>query len=93
MLKLPEIFTYSLCLHIYKSQDQFLPPPALHNTRSTGNLAVPFERLRQTQQSSTYQATRAWNQLPLSIREIESLGSFKYHLKHHLLNKYIENSL
>ena len=56
----------------------------MHNTRNSSNLIPPFERLRITQQSIFFQASKAWNALPDSIKQLSHLSLLKEtkHLSH-----------
>ena len=90
ILKLKDLFKYNLCLHIYLNPDHFNHVNNnRYNFRNSQNLIVPYERLTQTQQSTYYQATTAWNSLPFDVRESSSVTSFKYKLKCYLISHYI----
>ena len=58
------------------------------NTRYR-NCAVPkFHRLTRTQQSITFNGPTIWNSLPESIKLLDSLPSFKNHLKTFYIKQY-----
>ena len=59
------------------------------NTRSRGMAQPVFQRLTTTQHSIDFCGPKVWNELPLHIRNIEKLHTFKKQLKQHLIDQYI----
>ena len=58
-----------------------------HFTRkSSSTLPIPLYTSSAGQNSRSYQQSNLWNQLPLELRNIESLIEFKRRLKDHLLS-------
>ena len=89
ILKFIDIYKFNLAVFIYKSGNQFMCTHNL-NTRNR-NQAVPFfHRLTLTQHAVTFKGPHIWNELPLSIRNSDSLPIFKKLLKAHLLSQYTE---
>ena len=78
-------------VHMHKalSNGDYAP---LHD-RSTRNrdLAVPiFHNLTNTQRAVSSIGPRTWNELPLNLRNIDSLNPFKKALKKYLMDQYVE---
>ena len=60
-----------------------------HNTRSHGNYVATFQRLDLTQrQSIMYQCPTIWNDLPDTVRSVNSLDQFKQKCKQYLISLY-----
>ena len=61
-----------------------------HNLNTRNNkMAVPkFQRLTRTQQSLTYRGPTCWNDLPETIRNIDSLVQFKKAVKKYYIDMY-----
>ena len=94
ILKLKDLFKYNLCLHIYLNPNHFNHVNnSRYNFRNSHNLIVPYERLTQTQHSTYYQATTAWNSLPFDVRESSTVTSFKSKLKCYLISHYIHDDV
>ena len=90
ILKLEDVYTYNLAMYMF---DRRLEPEFRidhsHNTRNHSNQVLPpYERLTLTQHSVKYSACKIWNQLPESLKNIESKCSFGRNLKNFLFDKY-----
>ena len=72
-------------LHVYT------PPRQLHYSFDDQLFCVPHIRTKSYgQRSFAYQGANTWNQLPLSVRHLQSLASFKTKPKTHLFPKWID---
>ena len=67
------------------------PPPLPRQLRSSSDdrlFCVPHVKTKSYgQRSFAYLGANTWNQLPLSVRHLQSLASFKMKLKTHLFPK------
>ena len=89
LLKIEDIYKLNLCIFVHKArlQEEFQPTHNF-NTRNL-NLANPtFHRLNQTQRAVSYAGPTTWNDLPPYIREIETLGRFKFEAKRFFISRY-----
>ena len=89
ILKLHDIFKYSVCVYMYRAIGMGLFP-AQHNV-STRNQFLPrpsLHRLSLSQHHITFTGPKLWNELPLELRNINSLFSFKKKLKLYYLSQY-----
>lgn len=61
-----------------------------YRLRSTSNasLTIPFSRLSSTRSAYVHSTVKLWNNLPLELRSVDSLNSFKVKLKQHLYRHY-----
>ena len=93
----------NLCLS-FRILNGLAPPPlrqfvhfrseqSIKSTRisSTRDCSVPFRRSSFGQSAFTVKATTQWNALPDSIKNCDSIGSFKNKLKNHLLDTQLCN--
>ena len=96
-LNVHDLFILSLSSHIYKYKNSdvniALPLPyrsdlSTHATRNRDNLSLPYFRRAKSQNSFTYQSVKAWNSIPLDVRNLGSLHLFKAKLKLWLISKY-----
>ena len=67
----------------------------MRNLRSVDNdlLRVPSSRTSYYDNSFTISSAKLWNDLPLDIRDISVLNTFKNTLKAHLLKDWLGNRL
>ena len=66
----------------------YVPPRQLRSS-SRNNIVKPRTKLKTCgQRAFPYQAATIWNELPLYLKEIESLPIFKKHLKTHLFKQH-----
>ena len=89
ILPIREIHQYLLTIHMFKlhSSNLLLYPDYSYNTRAR-NLAVPtFQRLTNTQKSVNFRGPLLWNSIPLIIRNLPTLSSFKRAYKQLLLDQ------
>ena len=59
-----------------------------YNTRNRTDLVPVFHRLTLTQKSISYTAPTFWNSLPNALKNLDTLNTFKYHLRKYLLAQY-----
>ena len=57
------------------------------NTRNYKDIHILMLKLESTKKGFQYAGIKAWNNIPLSIRELSSLSLFKSHLKKHFMSK------
>lgn len=89
---------YHVCIMMYKTlndsapdymSDMFIRTSETHdrNLRSVSNdtLKVPFARTKYFENSFAINGAKQWNALPLDLREMSDLGSFKTAIKKYLL--------
>jgi hypothetical protein len=48
-----------------------------HNTRAENEFRLPFPRLNVNKQSVVYNGIKFWNELPVNLRQIQTIGGFK----------------
>ena len=98
-LSFPQRVNYHTCLLVYKSLNGLAPEylsqlftktSELHtrNLRSVNNdeLRVPFARTNYFEKSFSVEGAKQWNALPIKIRQISNINTFKTNLRLHLLN-------
>ena len=90
ILPVPHLYTHRICLiahNIFYNKPTNEPP---YPTRSSKiNLPLPKATSTCGQRQPNYQASEAWNSLPVPIREIRNTTSFKAALKQHLLDSLV----
>ena len=66
--------------------DKFQKRSSLSNyeTRFCKNLQIPRLNTEHAKKSYYYSALKDWNDVPIDIRELPTVGSFKNNLKHYL---------
>ena len=57
-----------------------------YNARNYKDLYIPKPNLELTKKRFHYSGIKAWNDIPVNIRELPSLLLFKMHLKRHLMS-------
>ena len=89
ILKISDVYLYFVAVYVFKAkQDGLFRTDHVYQTRSIDLLNVTFQRLTSTQRSLTYIGPQIWNNLPLELRNIDSLPKFKKYLKQFLINQY-----
>ena len=96
-LTFPQRVQYHTCTMVYKALNGLAPEyigdiftkvseSHMRNLRSVDNdlLRVPSSRTSYYENSFTISSAKIWNELPLDIRSISALNSFKNTLKAHL---------
>ena len=86
VLPIPELYTHRISLYAHDIFYNNTRPTPYYNTRRT-NIDLPLPPSTSTvgHRQPAYQASAAWNQLPVDIREIKNTSTFKVVLKQHLL--------
>ena len=92
-LTLFDINKLQIGIHMYKllqTNDATLTLQAEHNypTRSHANLRTPLHNTTLFQHSMSYSGPLVWNSIPKEIKSLNTLRSFKKHLKSYIINKY-----
>ena len=89
LLKFADIYKYHMLIYMHKAmREDIFSPVHDFNTRNR-YLAVPeFQRLTTCQRAVSYAGPKIWNSIPLYLKEIESISTFKRKLKFHLLAQY-----
>ena len=89
LLKLPDIFKFSIGVAMYKHVDsgRFQCRHSL-NTRNRHQVVPEFHRLSLTQHAFSFTGPTVWNDIPLEIRNSPSLPAFKRKFKEYLIDLY-----
>ena len=103
-LTVRNLIKLDLGIFMYKSQNKLLPETAgefhvrteevhSYQTRSatTGNVFLPRFALSFTQRSITFSGAKLWNEIPVIIKKVSSLDSFKEKLKAYYLQSQNES--
>ena len=90
LLKIKDIYFFTLAIQMYKFVSSGVPEPPNHNhnTRNRDNLPVTFRRLTRSQQAVSFRGPHVWNSLPAGIQSAPTLSSFKRKLKTYLVEQY-----
>ena len=89
LLKFKEIYHYFLCIYMYRNRQSYETIGShMYSTRNHYNVRTRFQRLSVTQFSIHYNAPLLWNSLPIDLRNLSNILSFKKELKLHLLLRY-----
>ena len=70
-----------------KSRTDSITHPYVTRSASSGNYHIPQINLSIIYKSFYYNAVKLWNEIPPSIKNLNSLIKFRKHLKSFLLNK------
>ena len=57
-----------------------------NNSRNDAGLPIPKVKVEFSKTGFQYAGIRAWNDMPIYIRELSSISLFKSHLKRHLMS-------
>ena len=91
IIKIPEIIEYRLLIYVFKNINSFnLASTHSYETRRELDLRSTFHRTVMTQRSTNYVGPTFWNNLPVHLRRLDRLTSFKYQLRNFLLSRYNE---
>ena len=91
IIKIPEIIEYRLLIYVFKNINSFnLASTHSYETRRELDLRSTFHRTVMTQRSTNYVGPTFWNNLPVHLRRLDRLTSFKYQLRNFLLFRYNE---
>ena len=88
LMKFKDIYKYNLGVYMYKNIDKFAANFTInpYSTRSGDHYDPDFHRLSLTfNQSIMVQAPTLWNSIPLDLRNLPSIKSFKKNYRKFLL--------
>ena len=99
ILKLDDIYKYFVAIHMFKLVKMNDNPAILqcieinypthsHRTRQRDLLVQPRPRLEVEKINFPYNFVMIWNEVPVSIANVESLGRFKIELKKYYIGRY-----
>jgi hypothetical protein len=99
ILKLPDLYHFSLCPFMYKTLTndgdkdlkQLVSAQTGHHeylTRNRSKFILPYYSKTRSQYSFHYNGIKAWNLLPSTIREKSTLKVFKSNLESYFLSRY-----
>ena len=89
ILKFEDINYYFVSVYMYKNSNSFETTSSHgYSTRQSVDLRTSLRRTALTQHSIFYVGPKIWNTLPLDIRNLENLNTFKRNLNIYLLSKY-----
>ena len=95
-LSVVNLVRFDRCVMVYKILNKQCPESlwnmfqqrcsiSNYNTRNYRDLHIPKLNLELTKKGFHYSGIKAWNDIPVNIRELPSLRLFKTHLKRHLM--------
>ena len=89
LLKFLDIFKFFTLVEMYKrvGRGMFRVGHSV-NTRNKTAAHTSFHRLTTTQQAFSYIGPTLWNNLPIGLRQIPTIASFKCRLREHLIGQY-----
>ena len=93
ILKLKDIYTYNLALYMFDhhADPEYRISHNFNTRNQTTNVNVPFERLTLTQHSVKHSASKVWNDLPDSLKNLDSREVFCKNLKNLIFEGYRPN--
>lgn len=84
ILKVSHLHKYLCCIYAYKNLNNFRFNSHSHNTRNQPfYLVAQFQRLTMSQRSLLYCVPFNYNNLPVKIKQLNNIKSFKSHLVSH----------
>ena len=89
LLKIGDVYRYNLLLYMHDqiSKGSFGPQHDV-NTRNRFEPQSEFHRLSLCQHSVSFMGPKLWRQLPLHIKEIKNIYTFKKTLKRFIIDQY-----
>ena len=96
-LSVMNLIPFDRCVMVYKIVNKQCPESlwnmfqqrcsiSNYNTRNYRDLHIPRLNLESTKKGFYYSGIKAWNDIPVNIRELPSLRLIKTHLKRHLMS-------
>ena len=96
-LSIEELYALETSIFMFKSHNNLLPEcfsnlfqyvNEIHSipTRNKNSLYLPYFSKTLTQQSIQFSGVKAWNNVPISLRNLQSKSLFSHKLRKHLLN-------
>ena len=101
LLNIVNINRYFSSIFVYKSINNLAYPfnyftfsnhVSYYNLRNSNDLRLPLVYSTQSQSSPSYYTCHIWNNLPLNIRNILNLNTFKLSVKKYLLDQFSSNA-
>ena len=89
LLKLADIYNYSVAVYMFKNKNNFSSNNHTYGTRNRNQLVSMYHRLTQTQKSISFMGPKIWNELPAEIREIDCINVFKKSVKNWYSRNYL----
>ena len=98
-LAVPDRVAYFQLLHVYRIhkdlapsylRPSFVPLTSVHSHATRGrelNFQISCD-LSKSQSGFAFSAIKQWNDLPISVKDVSSLGAFKKKLKSFFLSRY-----
>ena len=95
LLPVKQLITFDRSVMTYKIMNRLCPENlwnkfkkrshfSNYNTRFCENLQIPKYNLEHSKRRFSYTALKAWNEIPMNIRELPTLYQYKKQLKSHL---------
>ena len=96
LLNIQKLNFYNLCIFVFKNIHGLLNDVVFessnvvqnYNVRDQHRLTLPFARSSQAQKCVEFSGASAWNRLPVNIRTINSIYTFKRQIKNFLISDY-----
>ena len=99
ILRLPDIYTYSVSIFMYKYSHHMMPTSLdnlfiknkevqHYNTRGANSLRNPKVRTRLAENFITNSGVKVWNNISQIIDPLQKIGTFKRSLITHLISGY-----
>ena len=99
LLRLPELFTYTAGIFMFKYSNSLLPPTFnnlfnknrtfhCYPTRTSNHLRIPLVKTKIADNFITKSGAKIWNEITEDIKKIPKLGLFKRKFKECLLTRY-----
>ena len=96
-LQVKQLITFDRSVMTYKIMNRLCPENlwnkfqrrshySNYNTRFCENLQIPKYNLEYSKKRFSYIALKAWNEIPMNIRELPTLYQYKKQLKSHLMS-------
>ena len=96
-LQVKQLITFDRSVMTYKIMNRLCPENlwnkfqrrshySNYNTRFCENLQIPKYNLEYSKKRFSYTALKAWNEIPMNIRELPTLYQYKKQLKSHLMS-------
>ena len=79
LMNISQLMTFDREVMTYKMQNEFIERPVIskYNTRNRRDLHVQKLKFEYTKRGFLYTSPIAWNNIPLSIRDTDSIVRFK----------------
>ena len=81
ILTIHNLYSYLCLLHAFKYKDSLTERDSRYNTRHGEAYSISFQRISVCQRSLKFIVPKLYNELPLRIKSIDTLGIFKKEIK------------